>query len=139
MLQKYSLPVSRLVSNVSQCITVTQVPRLTGSISTCACITAGTSKGEHSKPHTDSESSCLRLTQDIAIPIPLARSHPAAAAVKSLQLCPTLCDPIDGGPPGSPVPGILQARTLEWFVIFLSHLRTTLKSTGGVYNHPKTG
>ena len=35
-------------------------------------------------------------------------------AAKSLQLCPTLCDPIDGSPPGSPVPGILQARTLEW-------------------------
>ena len=38
----------------------------------------------------------------------------AAAAAKSLQLCPTLCNPIDGSPPGSPVPGILQARTLEW-------------------------
>ena len=38
----------------------------------------------------------------------------AAAAAKSLQSCPTLCDPIDGNPPGSPVPGILQARTLEW-------------------------
>ena len=37
----------------------------------------------------------------------------AAAAAKSLQSCPTLCDPIDGSPPGSPVPGILQARTLE--------------------------
>ena len=37
----------------------------------------------------------------------------AVAAAKSLQSCPTLCDPIDGGPPGSPVPGILQARTLE--------------------------
>ena len=37
----------------------------------------------------------------------------AAAAPKSLQSCPTLCDPIDGSPPGSPVPGILQARTLE--------------------------
>ena len=37
-----------------------------------------------------------------------------AAAAKSLQLCPTLCDPIDGSPPGSPVPGILQARTLAW-------------------------
>ena len=37
-----------------------------------------------------------------------------AAAAKSLQSCPTLCDPIDGGPLGSPVPGILQARTLEW-------------------------
>ena len=44
----------------------------------------------------------------------------AAAAAKSLQLCPTLCDPIDGSPPGSPVPGILQARTLEWVAIFFS-------------------
>ena len=40
--------------------------------------------------------------------------YAAAAAAKSLQSCPTLCDPIDGSPPGSPVPGILQARTLEW-------------------------
>ena len=38
----------------------------------------------------------------------------AAAAAKSLQSCPTLCDPIDGSPPGSPIPGILQTRTLEW-------------------------
>ena len=37
----------------------------------------------------------------------------AAAAAKSLQSCPTLCDPIDGSPPGSPIPGILQARTVE--------------------------
>ena len=44
----------------------------------------------------------------------------AAAAAKSLQSCPTLCDPIDGGPPGSPVPGILQARTLEWVAISFS-------------------
>ena len=43
-----------------------------------------------------------------------------AAAAKSLQLCPTLCDPIDGSPPGSPVPGILQARTLEWVAISFS-------------------
>ena len=41
----------------------------------------------------------------------------AAAAAKSLQSCPTLCDPIDGSPPGSPIPGILQARTLEWVAI----------------------
>ena len=40
-----------------------------------------------------------------------------AAAAKSLQPCPTLCDPIDGSPPGSPIPGILQARTLEWVAI----------------------
>ena len=45
----------------------------------------------------------------------------AAAAAKSLQSCPTLCDPIDGSPPGSPDPGILQARTLEWVVISFSH------------------
>ena len=45
----------------------------------------------------------------------------AAAAAKSLQSCPTLCDPIDGGPPGSPVPGILQARVLEWDAISFSN------------------
>ena len=45
----------------------------------------------------------------------------AAAAAKSLQLCPTLCDPIDGSPPGSPVPGIFQARTLEWVAISFSN------------------
>ena len=45
----------------------------------------------------------------------------AAAAANSLQSCPTLCNPIDGSPPGSPVPGILQARTLEWVVISFSN------------------
>ena len=44
-----------------------------------------------------------------------------AAAAKSLQSCLTLCDPIDGSPPGSPVPGILQARTLEWVAISFSN------------------
>ena len=44
----------------------------------------------------------------------------AAAAAKLLQLCPTLCDPIDGSPPGSPVSGILQARTLEWVAMSFS-------------------
>ena len=43
------------------------------------------------------------------------------AAAESLQSCPTLCDPIDGSPPGSPVPGILQARTLEWVAISSSN------------------
>ena len=54
----------------------------------------------------------------------VSRSLPvfsAAAAAKSLQSCPTLCDPIDGSPPGSPVPGILQARTLEWVAISFSN------------------
>ena len=44
----------------------------------------------------------------------------AAVAAKSLQSCLTLCNPIDGSPPGSPVPGILQARTLEWVAISFS-------------------
>ena len=47
--------------------------------------------------------------------------HTAAAAAKSLQLCLTLCDPIDGSPPGFSVPGILQARTLEWVAISFSN------------------
>ena len=46
---------------------------------------------------------------------------PATAAAKSLQLCPTLCNPIDSIPPGSPIPGILQARTLEWSAISFSN------------------
>ena len=45
----------------------------------------------------------------------------AAAAAKSLQSCPTLCDTIDGSPPGSPVPGVLQARVLEWVAISFSN------------------
>ena len=49
-------------------------------------------------------------------------SAAAAAAAKSLQLCPTPCDPIDGSLPGSPIPGILQARTLEWIAISFSNV-----------------
>ena len=52
--------------------------------------------------------------------IPWTVSSAAAAAAKSLQLCLTLCDPKDGNPPGSPVPGILQARTLQWVAISFS-------------------
>ena len=48
-------------------------------------------------------------------------SYDQPAAAKSLQSCPTLCNPIDGSPPGSPIPGILQARTLEWFAISFSN------------------
>ena len=47
--------------------------------------------------------------------------HSAATAAKLFQSCPTLCDPIDGSPPGSSIPGILQARTLEWVVISFSN------------------
>ena len=58
-----------------------------------------------------------------------------AAAAKSLQSCLTLCDPIDGSPPGSPVPGILKARTLEWVAISFSNAwkwRVKVKSLGHV-------
>ena len=48
-------------------------------------------------------------------------NYTAAAAAKSLQSCPTLCDPRDSRPPGSPIPGILQARTLEWVAISFSN------------------
>ena len=51
----------------------------------------------------------------------LAAAAAAAAAAKSLQSCPTLCNPIDGSQPGSPIPGILQARTLEWVAISFSN------------------
>ena len=52
----------------------------------------------------------------------------AAAVAKSLQLCPTLCDPTDGSPPGSSVPGILQARILEWVAISFSKARMRAKT-----------
>ena len=61
----------------------------------------------------DSEIICLRLKSVL--------NMSTAAAAKSLQSCPTLCDPIDGSPPGPPVPGILQARTLEWVAISFSN------------------
>ena len=51
----------------------------------------------------------------------LTNMQTAAAAAKSLQSCPTLCNPIDGSPPGFPVPGILQARTLQWVAISFSN------------------
>ena len=51
---------------------------------------------------------------------PVAIIKNPAAAAKLLQLCPTLCDPIDGSPPGSPISGVIQARTLEWVAISFS-------------------
>ena len=57
------------------------------------------------------------------MPFGLSSMLAAAAPAKSLQLCPTLCDPRDGSPPGSPIPGILQARTLEWVAISFSNAR----------------
>ena len=57
----------------------------------------------------------------VSVTLNLKSKKPAAAAAASLQSCPTLCDPIDGSPPGSPIPGILQARTLEWVTISFSN------------------
>ena len=57
----------------------------------------------------------------VLILLPPAAAAAAAAAAKSLQSCPTLCDPIDSSPLGSSVPGILQARTLEWVAISFSN------------------
>ena len=58
-------------------------------------------------------------------------------AAKSLQACPTLCDPIDGSPPGSPAPGILQARTLEWVAISFSNIYVNIQySPGGGHSSP---
>ena len=57
----------------------------------------------------------------ISLPLKTLLLKSAAAAAKSLQSCPTVCDPIDGNTPGSPVPGILQARTLEWVAISFSN------------------
>ena len=64
--------------------------------------------------------SSMRRQNDRILKEELPRSVAAAVDAKSLQSCPTLCDPIDGSPPGSATPGILQARTLEWAAISLS-------------------
>ena len=61
-----------------------------------------------------------RKTLLYIIPLGIAEVFTATAAAKSLQSCPTLCHPIDGSPPGYPVPGILQTRTLEWVAISFS-------------------
>ena len=63
----------------------------------------------------------LRVNAIIWVWSSIYMTESAAAAAKSLQSCPTLCDPIDGSPPGSPVPGILQATTLEWVAISFSN------------------
>ena len=57
----------------------------------------------------------------LGLKFPLLWSAAAAAAAKLLQSCPTLCDPIDSSLPGPPIPGILQARTLEWVAISFSN------------------
>ena len=68
-----------------------------------------------------SQTLSLHFKLDFLLGIEVSRKHSYIAAAKSLQLCPTLCNPIDGSPPGSPVPGIFQARTLEWVAIPFSN------------------
>ena len=62
----------------------------------------------------------------VSLGFPMYRVITAAAAAKSLQSCPTLCDSIDSSPPGSPVPGILQARTLKWVAVSQVHILYSL-------------
>ena len=73
---------------------------------------------------TDASEECHSSPDDISKverPEQLEKHELCAAAAKRLQSCPTLCNPIDGSPPGSPVPGILQERTLEWVNYVLSY------------------
>ena len=64
---------------------------------------------------------CTQMRTDTTTSESWAKPKVNQTAAKSLESCPTLCDPIDCSPPGSPVPGILQARTLEWVAIFFSN------------------
>ena len=77
--------------------------------------------GGRKRPNENGSSSlfCMLLGRESGLCLSRVECHTAAA--KSLQSCPTLCDPIDSSPPGSPVPGILQARTLEWVAISFSN------------------
>ena len=72
-------------------------------------------------PKSEARLQLLSEEQIFTINCASCPSSLAAAAAKSLQLCPTLCDPIGSSPPGSPVPGILQTRTLEWVAISFSN------------------
>ena len=76
---------------------------------------------DHPDPGTQLRSPALQVDSLLFEPQGKPHLTHAATAAKSLQSCLTLCDPIDGSPPGSPIPGILQARTLEWVAISLSN------------------
>ena len=76
----------------------------------------------------------LRFASTTCPKLQLCVTLAAAAAAKSLQSCQTLCDPRDGSPPGSAIPGILQARTLEWVAIWLLSL---FKAAGQILQHQK--
>ena len=68
----------------------------------------------------------INIVKMTVLPNAIYRFNAAAAAAKSLQSCPTLCDPIDGSPPGSVIPGILQARILDWVAISFSNRFNTI-------------
>ena len=70
--------------------------------------------------HTNFSMCCILQRERVGQDTQSILRTPTTAAAKSLQSCPTLYDPIDGSPPGSPIPGILQARTLEWVAISFS-------------------
>ena len=82
-------------------------------------------RGTNDNNNNNNNNQCCKLQCDILKRLLEKKKHlsgkTAAAAAKSLQSCPTLCDPRDGSPPGSPVPGILQARTVEWAAISFSN------------------
>ena len=71
--------------------------------------------------HKHLQRNTLKMEFDVLLIFNPAAAAAAAAAAKLFQSCPTLCDPRDGSPPGSPIPGILQARTLEWVAISFSN------------------
>ena len=82
-------------------------------------------KKSYDQPRQHIKSSDITLQTEVclvkAMIFPVVMYGCAAAAAKLLQSCPTLCDPKDGSPPGSPILGILQARTLEWVAISFSN------------------
>ena len=92
----------------------------------------GIGRGDHFLPHKFIKRTFKRRINSTKQLLNAGRGHQAprkathclrkeVVVAKSLQSCPTLCDPIDGSPPGSPIPGILQARTLEWVAISFSN------------------
>ena len=86
----------------------------------CAFTDGAGDAGAGANGHSDDDGGYLRVLTKVRKPS-LSPLVSGAAAAKSLQLCPTLCDPVDGSPPGSAVPGILQARILEWVAISFSN------------------
>ena len=96
-----------------------------GSVTQVVAMQSETQEGTHKADicgqRADSEILKMENRKEDHEPTKRQTAHAATAAAKSFQSCTTLCDPIDGSPPVSPVPGILQARTLEWVAISFSN------------------